>query len=181
MWPARAMSPGRGRNRRRLCWLIPELLMIEKWPGVRSATVDWCQYGRQWRKRTRFLGTLAGLDSLTRRCGGGHEHLVLQGNTRDSKGRSVARTSLAAEYSVGFCRAYQALADRSLSLSAARGQRSLRERCELARASTLLSGSQEKGLGQEPLPSPAAPGQIATSASGSRTSPSVATPSGWHL
>ena len=75
-------------------------------PGLRhhTARVDWCQYGRPWRKPTLFRGTAPWIDELTRVCCGGHTHLRLEGTAKDpSTGRHRSRTAIASEYSSDLC------------------------------------------------------------------------------
>ena len=163
-----------------LAWSTPELTSICQLPGVAVVDFDWCQFGRPWRKRTRLVGTLKNLSSLGRRCGGGHEHLVLQGNATDAQGRSVPRTALAAEYSPEFS---TALCDLALA-SPERSQLSaddLAYHLSAVGALTLLSGSQEKDLAPHCHPSEQALGPTATCESAWRTSQSSATPLALHL
>ena len=80
----------------------------------RTAVVDWCRYGRPWKKRTMFCGRLQDLDSLQACCVGGHLHEHLTGWTRDTDGRYRARSDIAGEYSQDFCNALMRLASRSL-------------------------------------------------------------------
>ncbi len=144
-----------------------------------SAILDWCEYGRPWRKRTRFMGTLRGLESLTRRWSGGHERVVLQESVRDESGRSVTRASFAAEYRTDFCSMYQTVAEGTV-VGHAGGHLRLAARCERARSSTLLSGFLEKDCGLDRRSRSAAE-RIGTTALESRTPRSAGTPSGWHL
>ena len=71
-----------------------------------TALVDWCQYGRAWKKRTRFEGRMPFLPSLSRPCQGGHQHQHLKGSTKCADGRWRSWTSLAGEYSREFCEAF---------------------------------------------------------------------------
>jgi hypothetical protein len=163
-----------------LAWLTPELTGICQLPGVTEVDFDWCQFGRPWRKRTRLVGTLKDLSSLGRRCTGGHEHLVLQGNATDAEGRSVPRTALAAEYSPEFS---TALCD----LALAAPERSPLSSDDLVHqlsaidALTLLSGSHEKDLVLHCHHSEQALGTTATCDLAWRTSQSSATPPALHL
>lgn len=55
------------------CWYLPPLVNLSQAPRVRVNVCDFCQYGTQWRKRTRFLsGNLAECDlgRIQRRCHG---------------------------------------------------------------------------------------------------------------
>ena len=163
-----------------MAWLTRELQAICSLKGVTVVEFDWCQFGRPWRKRTRLAGTVPGLDTLGRRCCGGHEHLVLQGNTIDAQGRSVPRTALAAEYSPEFSEALCSLALAAPSKAHLAADEVV-ERLVASGASTLLWGSQEKDLVQHPRLSHLALGPAETCGSAWRTSQSTATRPVSHL
>ena len=71
--------------------------------GRYTASVDWCRYGRKWRKSTLFVGRAPFLPELSAACVGGHEHVILQGTARDDDGKVRSRTEIAGEYSASFC------------------------------------------------------------------------------
>ena len=92
----------------------PLTSMLWKFPVVHSllktsetAVVDFCQFGTPWRKRTKLVGTLPGLESLSETCHGkvcsrtGLTHIILQG--RDPTG--VFFTKRAEPYPKPLCRA----------------------------------------------------------------------------
>ena len=73
------------------------------------ATLDFCQFGAPWRKRTRWASwNAAALDPIARRCGGhggicsrsGTPHVVLQGY---DSARKCLRTQAAAAYPPALC------------------------------------------------------------------------------
>ena len=125
------------------------------------------------------MGTVTGLDRLSRQCTRYHEHKVLQGNVRTSDGCSVTRTFLAARYSIEFCDEYVALIFRTCDLRGATADAlvKLLVRC---RSSTLLSGTQEKDLDMARR-SQLAPDLSSTCASEFLTAPSAGTPSAFAL
>jgi hypothetical protein len=71
-------------------WQAPRMLRLRARRGVYEAVTDFCQWGKPWRKRTRFLiGNVAADDivKLERRCHGrgqcsrtGRPHQHLEGN-----------------------------------------------------------------------------------------------------
>ena len=95
---------------RSLMWKRPEIEKLIASTGAFSITTEQCQWGRKWRKATRFL--LGGVDpqdaeSLARRCPPGictrtgRPHLHLQGRTA----AGTAVTAIAAEYPPALCKA----------------------------------------------------------------------------
>ena len=163
-----------------MMWLTSELDSICSRRDLTVVDFDWCRFGRPWRKRTRLAGTLPGLATLGRRCEGGHEHVILQGNTTDQHGRSVPRTALAAEYSPEFAQELCHLA------TLAPGRPRLTADAAVdgiirAGSSMLLWGSQERDLAGHPRLSHLGLAPDETCASASRTSPSSATPTACQL
>jgi hypothetical protein len=75
------------------------------------AIVDWCRFGRTWRKTTAFRGRGVWLAKLHARCEGGHIHEVLQGSVVCPDGVRRNRTANAAEYDACFCDMYLKLVD----------------------------------------------------------------------
>jgi len=94
-----------------LMWAIPELVSLLSRKPAYVLNFDWCQWGHPWKKSTTVKGRWAFLPSLSRRCSGGHAHVILQGSSRVS-GRSIKTTELAAEYSRMWCQALARLIDR---------------------------------------------------------------------
>ena len=88
-----------------LAWNMRGWVRLFNAPGGAryEASVDWCRYGRKWRKSTLFRGRAPFLPELSRKCKRDHQHEVLEGQTSDSKGKAINRTQLAAEYSRSFC------------------------------------------------------------------------------
>eukprot|EP00972_Heterocapsa_arctica_P011901 1742192-Heterocapsa_arctica.AAC.1 len=72
-----------------------------------------CEFGAIYFKPTRLAGTLPGMESLSRRCCGGHYHEILQGTVKfiAADGSKVAawRTSLAGAYPAPLCRTWAKL------------------------------------------------------------------------
>ena len=89
-----------------LMWWVPALKRRLRKKASYFAMVDWCQYGRTWKKRTRFEGRMPFLPSLTKQCQGGHVHQQLKGTVKCPDGKWRSWTSLAGEYSREFCEAF---------------------------------------------------------------------------
>ena len=90
---------------------MPEVRRILCCPKVQSVVCDMCQFGLQdplslkpYRKRTRLVGTLQGLEALQLRCPGDHEHEEVIGYT-EFGGKSIHRNEVAGWYSHGFSEA----------------------------------------------------------------------------
>ena len=99
------MPRGRENPQTSLMWLLPPLQRLLTRGGFAEVTFHWCMWGHRWRKPTTVKGRPQWLPRLLRRCDGHHDHVVLAGNVTH-RGRSINRTSLAAEYSPQWCRAY---------------------------------------------------------------------------
>ena len=95
---------------RSLLWRRPEVETMIRNTGAFSVITEQCQWGRKWRKATRF--EIGGVDpqdalSLARRCPPGickrtgRQHLHLQGRT--AKGTAI--TAIASEYPTALCKA----------------------------------------------------------------------------
>ena len=69
-----------------------------------SAIIRYCEYGAHFLKPTKFVGSLPGLETLSRRRQGGHIHEQLQ-RIAQVVSKSYWRTSLAAAYPPALCRA----------------------------------------------------------------------------
>eukprot|EP00959_Pyramimonas_sp_CCMP1952_P228678 4781027-Pyramimonas_sp.AAC.1 len=86
-------------------WLVDEIRILER--KASSVVLDYCMYGMPWRKCTRFVGTLPGLESWGRRCTGrvcrrtGHRHQALEG--KDPSGAFWTRR--AEPYPTSLCNA----------------------------------------------------------------------------
>ncbi len=70
------------------------------YPRVR---LDYCQYGKPWRKRTRIVSCGLDLSPLGRRCQGGHKHFILCG------GAGIPYTRLAEPYPARLCKEWAIL------------------------------------------------------------------------
>lgn len=94
-------------------WMWPGLRRLVAGAGVQSVTLDCREYGAHYIMPTRIIGTLPHLESLARRCQGGHAHDRLQGIVEVSSGCTSQRlwaTSLAAAYPPALARAWAELA-----------------------------------------------------------------------
>ena len=92
------------------CWFLPPLVHLQNASHVQTSVCDFCQYGTNWRKRTRFLaGNLdeCDLGRIQRRCQAqagwcsrsGKKHFQLTGS--NSKG--VPWTRVAQPYPAQLC------------------------------------------------------------------------------
>ena len=86
-----------------LQWKVPEVQSFME--ECFSIVFDWYEFGRRWRKSTKFLADGPWIACLERRCRRDHRHMILEGSMRGPDGKWVARTALAAEYSEPFCKA----------------------------------------------------------------------------
>ena len=92
-------------------WFVPHLISIARRQTVHLRVADFCQYGKRWRKRTRFLcGGLDPLDThrLQRMCRGRHTcsrtgkpHFHLSGSTP----QGIPWTRVAQPYPAPLCHA----------------------------------------------------------------------------
>ena len=96
-----------------LLWKTPQIIKLLSLPNCESATVDQCMYGLRppdlipgsnsfVRKRTRIIGTVRGLSTLTLLCDRSHHHVHAVGKVKVG-GRSINRSSAAAAYPPGLC------------------------------------------------------------------------------
>ena len=84
-------------------------VLLERTPDCVVVDFDWCRFQRSWKKTTRLAGSAACVRQLACRCEGGHVHERLEGTVfHPPSGRWRSRTSIAAEYSVAFCRRFLA-------------------------------------------------------------------------
>ena len=105
-----------------LLWQTAELKTTLGMEGCESAVFDQCVFGLRppdsvpgdntfVRKRTRIVGTLRGLSSLSKLCRGGHEHVHAVGSAKVN-GRWIRRSSAAAAYPAKLCNALSFLDNR---------------------------------------------------------------------
>ena len=105
-----------------LLWQTAELKTILGMEGCESAVFDQCVFGLRppdsvpgdnkfVRKRTRIVGILRGLSSLSKLCQGGHEHVHAVGSAKVN-GRWIRRSSAAAAYPAKLCNALSFLVNR---------------------------------------------------------------------
>ena len=94
-----------------LQWRLPELQRLLSSGSRYTCVMDWCMYGRPWRKSTIWEGRWPFLPDLCRRCDRSHTHIVLEGQVKDDDGRWRSRTEIAAEYSRPWCDAVAAQLD----------------------------------------------------------------------
>ncbi len=95
-------------------WQTVELRRAQQIPGCEEAVFDQCMYKLRppdWkmlkddvrvRKRTRIIGTLPGLSSLSKRCDGNHVHAQAMGHCRVG-GKRISRAKAAGAYPVLLC------------------------------------------------------------------------------
>ena len=88
---------------------LPEIRVIEKRWEKNTAVLDQCCFGLcdpvsklAFRKRTRIIGSLPLLNSLSSHCGNAHVHQHVEGSVVWA-GRSVKRSTLASEYPASLC------------------------------------------------------------------------------
>ncbi len=112
-------------------------------------------------------------------CSRNHRHEALQGNAFKGEGKTVTRTSLAAEYSSEFSVAYGRLVVSDPSFASCSAA-AVADHVSQARASTLLAGTPERDL-SELLSLQRRRTTRQGLASESRTSSFVATPCTLHL
>lgn len=67
-----------------LFWLPEWRRLLRKWPQLGYWTVDYCQYGMAWIKRTR-IATSTNLRGWKTLCTRDHSHLVLRGRSSSAK------------------------------------------------------------------------------------------------
>jgi hypothetical protein len=93
-----------------MLWLAPPIRSQLNAPSCQVVSVDQCQFGARWRKRTRLASWHCPIVQLQRLCSGrkgvcnrtDKPHIVLSGT---SKERGVLWTALAQTYPDPFCRA----------------------------------------------------------------------------
>ena len=90
-----------------------------------TAVVDQCCFGfrdpvflKTFRKRTRFIGSLPLLKTLSCRCNQGHEHQHIEDSVTVN-GKSMKRSKLASSYPVKLCNALSNLVVKAQSSGAA--------------------------------------------------------------
>ena len=54
------------------------------YPELKFWVVDYCRFGKEWRKRTRFA-TTSQLGNCKTLCAGGHQHRLLRGRCKEAK------------------------------------------------------------------------------------------------
>ena len=93
------------------CWYLPQLITLAGRPHVQTIVTDFCQFGTQWRKRTRFLcGNMDSIDlhRLQHTCTNsgicnrtGKQHFQLIGSNK----QGIPWTRIAQPYPQKLCRA----------------------------------------------------------------------------
>ena len=112
-----------------LAFLMPQLQALMRLPNVSSVVFDQCSFGlrdpashKLYKKATRVIGHLPGLDKLCRPCTHNHDHEIVKGKVCVD-GAWVSRSSLAGHYPPELCSAWASIvseAVRSNSCSARR-------------------------------------------------------------
>ena len=70
------------------------------YPELKFWVVDYCRFGKEWRKRTRFA-TTSQLGNCKTLCAGGHQHRLLRGRCKEAK---MSWTRVAQAYPRGVAR-----------------------------------------------------------------------------
>ncbi|CAK0903481.1 unnamed protein product, partial [Prorocentrum cordatum] len=83
-------------------WQWPPLVRFTR--RAVSVSLEMCSYGAAWRKPTRLVGTLEGLERMGQLCPGHGRHVVLQGSVHLPGTGWRWRTSFASVYPLRFCR-----------------------------------------------------------------------------
>ena len=83
------------------CWWLPEVQLLCQAPHTNLLTLDFCQYGAAWRKRTHFLTGFLDLQDtarLTKVCSGrpicsrtGKPHIQLTGSYKGKRWTQIAQ------------------------------------------------------------------------------------------
>ena len=106
--------------------LLPPFIRLMRLPATAEVVIDQCMYGLKdpvsgllYRKRTKFIGNLPGLASLSVPCDRTHEHQHIE-DAVVWEGRSIKRSVLAGRYPAALCQAIAGLVDSAQILSAQR-------------------------------------------------------------
>jgi hypothetical protein len=90
-------------------WDLPPIKRLFKKRNVEIAILDMCQFGLKdpvsqdfYKKRTKFVGTLPGLATMSRTCNGEHKHQHVEDSIMLS-GKSTKRSIVAGIYPRQFC------------------------------------------------------------------------------
>ena len=102
-------------------WKMPAYILLKEKCYLQEVVLDQCRFNLRIpnnegnlelaKKPTIFSGTLPGIETLGKRCGGNHQHVQVIGGAR-WKGKWTKRSTLAGAYPAALCSAYHHICDK---------------------------------------------------------------------